>query len=240
MRIRRGFTLAEMLAVVGIMLVLMVAAFGVFSTFAQRAGPDVTVSTIQAMLNGARDYAAANGVVTAVYFKGELARDAGSSATGSQASEIGTVMRVRWYNPLKAGADQWEDVRGRSAVSLGPNMYACKGLPSSFSAFSGSGDAKSESDVANWKKAEDNLIGPSGSITSQATNTGNLTFYVAFDPAGYLTNTAGTSTGSSGPYATNGLTVVQLFQVVGGSSRTVAYALYPFNSMSGTRLIFDF
>jgi prepilin-type N-terminal cleavage/methylation domain-containing protein len=237
MRIRRGFTLAEMLAVVGIMLVLMIAAFGVFTTFAQRAGPDVAVSTIQAMLNGARDYASSNGVVTAVYFKGELA--SGTAApTGMQPSEMGTTMRVRWYNPV---ASMWEDVRGRSAVSLGPNMYACKDLPNTFSAFSGVKDATSESDVADWKTQENALLGPGGSITTQATTTGNLEFYVAFDPAGYLTTATDTTPGSTPKYAMNGLTVIQLFQVVSGSQqRTVAYAMYPFNSMSGTRLIFDF
>ncbi|MCX5684072.1 MAG: type II secretion system protein [Planctomycetota bacterium] len=236
MKTQRGFTLAEMLAVVGIMLVLMVAAFGVFSTFAQRAGPDVAVSTVQAMLNGARDYAAANGVVTSVYFKGDLA--SATVTTGMQASETGTTMRLRYYNIV---SNTWEDVRGRNPVSLGPNMYVCKDLPNNYSAFSGVKDATSESDVTDWKRQEEALLGPGGSITTQATTSGNLEFYVAFDPAGYLTGATNLTTGGSVTYARNGLTVVQLFQVVsGGQQRTVAYAMYPFNSMSGTRLIFDF
>jgi prepilin-type N-terminal cleavage/methylation domain-containing protein len=233
MSIKRGFTLTEMLAVIGIMLVLMVTTFGVFTTFAQRAGPDTAVSTVQAMLNGARDYAAANGVVTAVYFSVELARP-----------EMGSTMKL-CYKPVGSTSAVWTDVRGRSVITLGENMYACRDLPSKITAPLAAGDARSESDVKNWKQQyEDNLIGPNGDITKHVTgganqvdavNRGN--FYVVFDPAGYL------SLGDSGTdkYARDGLTIVQLFQVTTGEgTRVVAFALYPFNALSGTRLIFDF
>jgi prepilin-type N-terminal cleavage/methylation domain-containing protein len=232
MSIRRGFTLTEMLAVIGIMLILMVTTFGVFTTFAQRAGPDTAVSTIQAMLNGARDYAAANGVVTAVYFSVDLARP-----------EMGSTMKL-CYKPV--GSTTWTDVRGRSVITLGENMYACRDLPATLTVSSPSvGDARDEAAVKSWKsQVEGAMIGPGGDITKHVTGGGNQVdvvnrgnFYVIFDPAGYL------SLGDSGTdkYASDGLTIVQLFQVTTGEgTRVVAFALYPFNALSGTRLIFDF
>jgi hypothetical protein len=207
-----------MMAVVGIMLVLMVTAFGVFSTFAQRAGPDTAVSTVQAMLNGARDYAASNGVIAAIHFKGDLTKP-----------ENGTAMTLCYT----ADSTTWTDVRGRGVITLGPNMYACRDLPNTLAAFS-AGNKQTEADLATWKTQEEaNLLGPSGRITQQAT-AANLDFYVAFDPAGYLRSATGSSL-----CATLGVTVVQLFQAGSGRARTVAFALYPFNSMSGTRLVFD-
>jgi prepilin-type N-terminal cleavage/methylation domain-containing protein len=233
MSTRRGFTLAEMLAVVGIMLVLMVTAFGVFTSFAQRAGPDTAVSTVQAMLNGARDYAASNGVLTAVRFNVDATKP-----------EMGTMMQVCWK---QVGDAVWTDVRGRSPISLGENMYVCRDLPTKITAPLTVTNAKSDSDIANWKtQYEAKLTGPGGDITNHVTGGANqvdaankANFLVVFDPAGYLKNLPDSG---SDKYATNGLTVVQLFQVTagGGGTRVVAYALYPFNSMSGTRLIFDF
>jgi Tfp pilus assembly protein FimT len=222
-----------MLAVVGIMLVLMVTAFGVFSSFAQRAGPDTAVSTVQAMLNGARDYAASNGVLTAVRFKVDMTKP-----------ELGTIMQLCWK---QVGATAWTDVRGRTPISLGENMYVCRDLPPAIAAPLTVGNAKSESEIANWKtQYEAKLTGPGGQITNhvapdgkQVDATNKANFFVVFDPAGYLKNLPDSG---SDKYASNGLTVVQLFQVTtgAGGARVIAYALYPFNSMSGTRLIFDF
>jgi len=233
MSTRRGFTLAEMLAVVGIMLVLMVTAFGVFTSFAQRTGPDTAVSTVQAMLNGARDYAASNGVLTAVRFNVDATKP-----------EMGTMMQLCYQT---VGTTGWSPVRGRNPVSLGENMYVCRDLPPAIAAPLTVGNARSESDIANWKtQYEARLTGPGGQITNHVTGGANqvdaankANFLVAFDPAGYLKNLPDSG---SDKYATSGLTVVQLFQVTagGGGTRVVAYALYPFNSMSGTRLIFDF
>ena len=234
MSIKRGFTLTEMLAVIGIMLVLMVSAFGVFTTFAQRAGPDTAVSTIQAMLNGARDYAAANGVVTAVSFNVDLLKP-----------EMGSTMKL-CYKPVGSTGATWTDVRGRSVVTLGENMYACRDLPATLTISSPLvGDARDQAVVNNWKSmVEEAMIGPGGQITSHVTGGGKQVettrgnFYVVFDPAGYLS----LGYGGTGEYcARDGLTIVQLFQVVTGEgTRVVAFALYPFNSLSGTRLIFDF
>jgi len=228
MSAKRGFTLAEMLAVIGIMLVLMVTAFGVFSTFAQRVGPDTAVSTIQAMLNGARDYAAANGVWAAVRFNADFTRP-----------DNGTTMRLCYAELGTTGA--WKDVRGRSPVSLGENMFACKDLPATLTAAATVGDARSDSDIRSWKSNEEQMTGPSGYITMHAMDaTKNNNFYVVFDPSGCM-KTSADSLPDSPSVVQDGLTVVQLLKMSDiGQGRVTAYALYPMNSMSGTRLLFDF
>ena len=219
---RRGFTLAEMLAVVGIMLILMVAAFGVFTTFAERSGPETAVATLQAMLNGARDYAAANGVVAAVRF----------NADPAMKPQEGTMMRLCYR---AAGSTTWSDVRGRSAVSLGENLYACKDLPASLPALLNVGDAMDESQVADWKKGyEAKLTDPTtGEITKVATQLSN-NFYAVFDPSGGFQ----AQDPSGAVCVQNGLTIVQMIKT-STVTRVSAFALYPLNSMSGTRLIFD-
>jgi prepilin-type N-terminal cleavage/methylation domain-containing protein len=231
MNAKRGFTLAEMLAVVGIMLVLMVAAFGVFSTFAQRAGPDNAVSTIQAMLNGARDYAAANGVWAAVTFNADRSKP-----------EDGTTMRL-CYKAVDSGATgTWTEVRGRSAVTLGENMFACKDLPSITVPNITVADARNEAQVLVWKKqVEIAITGATGTLTNDVkTKLDNYRikpFYAVYDPSGCLTTTAG-GMAANADYVTTGLTVVNLMP--GDTPRVIAYSLYPLNSMSGTRLVFEF
>ena len=230
---RRGFTLAEMLAVIGIMLVLMVAAFGVFTTFAERAGPDTAVSTVQAMLNGARDYAASNGVLAAVNF----------TANPTNKAEQGTVMRLCWQE-VGAGNNTWIDVRGRSTVSLGENLYACKDLPPSIPSLQTIGanpnEAQDESQVLAWKVGyEARLMGPTGVITAQAATldtTNGQCFYAVFDPAGGLQTQP--AAGSATDRVQNGLTIVKMTKTT-ASNRVFGFALYPLNSMSGTRLVFD-
>jgi prepilin-type N-terminal cleavage/methylation domain-containing protein len=230
---KRGFTLAEMLAVVGIMLVLMVAAFGVLTAFAERVGPETAVSTLQAMLNGARDYAAANGVVAAVRF----------TADPATKPQEGTTMRL-CYKPVGVttnSSSAWIDVRGRSAVSLGENLYACKDLPDSLPALLTVGanvsDALDESQVANWKaNYEAQLTGPTGAITKVATNLGTSPFYAVFDPSGGLQTQD--PAGGSDVRVQSGLTIVLMIKT-STVTKVSGFALYPLNPMSGTRLVFD-
>lgn len=222
----RGFTLAEMLAVVGIMLVLMVAAFGVFTTFAERAGPDTAVATLQAMLNGARDYAAANGVVAGVSF----------NADPGKKPQEGTLMRLCYK---AVGSSTWTDVRGRTAVSLGENLYACKDLPDSLPALPTVGNAMDETQVANWKKNYENWTGPTGVITQKAAAVSTI-FYAVFDPSGGLQtqDPSDTSGNKQTDRVSNGLTIVQMIQTT-TVTKVFGFALYPLNSMSGARLVFD-
>lgn len=225
-----GFTLAEMLAVIGIMLVLMVAAFGVFSTFAERLGPDTAVSSVQAMLNGARDYAATYGVTTQVMFSAMDPKEPSKQAEG-------TIMTLQYYDP---GSSQTVyDVLGRSPLTLRNQTFVCKDMPS----FSGvsvptAGDKynPSEGDVKRWddyyaarlKAVKDWAVVDSGGKIQ----TDHRKFYVVFEPSGYLAQDPPATMGGS--MITVGLTVIQL----GGGSVT-GFAIYPMNPNSGTRLVFE-
>ena len=101
MRTRKAFTLIEMLAVIGIMLVLMVATFGAFSLFAERMGPGEAQATLQGYLNGARAYAAANGVKTRVEFSVNIVRNAtGVSGPSMQDGTVVTIEEEGLYKEL--------------------------------------------------------------------------------------------------------------------------------------------
>ena len=225
-RSSKGFTLAEMLAVIGIMLVLMVATFGVFGLFAQRLGPDSALATLQAMLNGARDYAATNGVLSRVSF-----------TASADKPEDGTTMTLQY----KAPADtEWKAVRGRTPVSLKDRMFVCRDMPSNLptNVPPVASDARvvSEADVNAWKDHEGKML---DALTNFACPGGQLgtthtEFYAIFDPAGYLRITQD----EASKCILYGLTVVQ---VVGyqPTARVVTYAFYPINSNTGTRVVFD-
>ena len=224
MKSRKAFTLAEMLAVIGIMLVLMVATFGVFGLFAQRMGPDSALATIQAMLNGARDYAATNGVLTRVWFSADALKP-----------EDGTTMTLQYKAP---GGTGWMAVRGRAPVSLKDRMFVCRDMPTSLPpppTVASDARVVSEADVNAWKGHEKKML--DALTTFALLSDGKLApthekFYAIFDPAGYL------RIPDSDPPAAEcvlyGLTVVQV-----GGTRVVAYAFYPINSNTGTRVVFD-
>jgi len=217
----KGFTLAEMLAVIGIMLVLMVATFGVFGLFAQRMGPDSALATIQAMLNSARDYAATNGVLTRISFTANALKP-----------EDGTTMTLQYKNPGGAG---WMAVRGRTPVSLKDRMFVCRDMPTSLPtppAAASDPRQVQETDVNAWKNYEGRVLDalttfayPGGQL-----GTNHTQFYAIFDPAGYLRITQE----EASQCVLYGLTVVQV-----GGTRVVAYAFYPINSNTGTRVVFD-
>jgi prepilin-type N-terminal cleavage/methylation domain-containing protein len=221
----KGFTLAEMLAVIGIMLVLMVATFGVFGLFAQRMGPDSALATIQAMLNGARDYAATNGVLTCISFTANALKP-----------EDGTTMTLQYKDP---GGTGWMAVRGRTPVSLKDRMFVCRDMPTSLPPppiVASDARVVSEADVNAWKGHEKKMLDalttfayPGGQLGSNHTE-----FYAIFDPAGYLRITQD----EASKCILYGLTVVQ---VVGyqPTARVVTYAFYPINSNTGTRVVFD-
>jgi prepilin-type N-terminal cleavage/methylation domain-containing protein len=224
-RSSKGFTLAEMLAVIGIMLVLVVATFGVFGLFAQRLGPDSALATLQAMLNGARDYAATNGVLTRISFTATAAKP-----------EDGTTMTLQYKDP---GGTDWKAVRGRSPVSLKDRMFVCRDMPTSLpTPPSTASDPRvvSEADVNAWKDHESKMLTaltnfayPSGLLATTHTE-----FYAVFDPAGYLRIPNSDPKCPAANCVLYGLTIVQV-----GGTRVVAYAFYPINSNTGTRVVFD-
>jgi prepilin-type N-terminal cleavage/methylation domain-containing protein len=224
MRTHKGFTLAEMLAVIGIMLVLMVATFGVFSVFAEQTGPDGAMAVVQAMMNAARDYAATNGVLARVVFDVDPARP-----------QEGSTMMLQYKPP---GQPTWTDVRGRRPQALHNQLFVCKEMPPSLpdaSKVQGVSDVRkmTEQDVANWKRYEADCL---RAVTDFALSNGQLSslhkgFCVIFDPAGYMSMDPTLTGGQVVQYA---MTVIQV-----GGMKVTAYRFYPVNPNTGTRIVFE-
>jgi len=250
-RATKAFTLIELLAVIGIMLLLMTGVFGVFSMLAQQAGPEAAVSTLQAMLNSARDYAASNGVDTQVVFSVDTTK--GTS---------GTTMALQYYETDPAKVAGWYYVRGRKPYSFQDRIYICKGMPSSLASppdhaadpakptQAEIGSAKgwltsnghsvpadeSTAVLVAWNAYRQDLLQgkPSengwGGVTGHALdtvkkdgtlNSTRVNFNVPISPTGYITTVGG-------------FTVVQV-----GGTRVVGYVFYPLNPNTGTRLLFE-
>jgi prepilin-type N-terminal cleavage/methylation domain-containing protein len=237
MRTRKAFTLIEMLAVIGIMLVLMVATFGAFSLFAERMGPGEAQATLQGYLNGARAYAAANGVQTRVEFSVNTVRnDKGGSGPSMQ---DGTVVTIKYLPPeiTSDNASDWKEIPGTSRVTLGNGIFVIKGIPP-MPQSSNFKKTLTEGNIAGWRSYEDMARKEVNTAVSQAMGGTPPTPppYIQFDPAGYLVES---STVPPGMAAVPGLTIVKL---VGGDWNTAKISQYRFfllNAYSGTRLVFD-
>ena len=244
MQFHRGFTLTEMLAVIGIMLVLMVATFGMFSVFAERMGPEAAVSTIQAMLNGARDYAASNG---------DIIRAARVKFTADTAKLMdGTTMTLQ-YLP-RDGTTQWLDVYTRKPISLRNQVFVCFDLPATLGDEAAPVAAdpttmtpeQMEEKITEWQGFQKRLLDRIGlwALSSGTLKTQNCEFYAVFDPTGYLIvddevlKTLGSASSGSMTVTVNairnGFTVIQL-----AAGKVTGYATYPMNPNTGTRLIFE-
>jgi len=237
MRRKAAFTLVEMLAVVAIMLVLMTATFGMFGMFAEQTGPESVLSIVQAVLNGARDYAASNGVSVRVLFE---TTDEGNTLLD------GTRMIVqRW----SSADDRWEILPGRRPVELHGSMYVLNEIPGISNLAGGlptttRTNPKPE-DIESWKKYERDVRDKvqahafSGSaLTSRSKHNG---FCIEFGPAGYPP-VPGHEHTTQEPIVQEGLTVIRA--VVGeaatnADSRVVSYAFYPINTNTGTRHVFE-
>jgi len=237
MRSAIAFTLIELLAVIGIMLILMTATFGVLSMLAQQTAPEAAVSTLQAMLNSARDYAASNGVDTRVVFSVDSTKGAD-----------GTTMALQYYETDPAKGEGWNYARGRKPFAFHDRIYICKGMPS-FVAGNDYDDpgtplnntmnaAQKAAAIEVWNKYRQQLLlgrskDGSGGVNNFALANGTLRdnrvkFNVDISPTGYM-NTDVASTGT-----VDGFTVVQL-----GGTRVVGYVFYPLNPNNGTRLLFE-
>jgi prepilin-type N-terminal cleavage/methylation domain-containing protein len=236
----RGFTLAEMLAVIGIMLILMVATFGVFGVFAERMGPEAAVSTVQAMLNGARDYAASNG--DAIFAARIM------FTTDPKNSMDGTTMTLQ-YMP-RDDTKQWVTVGNRRPISLGNQVFVCYGLPDlgtvSVPAAVDPADLFSGKNVEDkmvlWRTYEKDLrekVSTWALATDGLPNTVNQKFYLVFDPTGYMVIDANVlqafdSTMNDKNTVQSGLTIIQ-----SAGGKVTGYATYPMNPNTGTRLVFE-
>jgi prepilin-type N-terminal cleavage/methylation domain-containing protein len=233
MRHVRGFTLAELMVVIGIMLVLMVATFGVLAIIADQSVTDKAASSVQAMLTGARDYAASNGVNAQVNF----------SADPNDLSG-GTVMKLQYLTD----SGLWVNVPGRE-VKLELSTIVCRKMPNTSDV-----TAPTNADVQAWKTYRANLLVKltNFALTSERPpkfwstedidqNHGLTNFNVVFDASGYLATdqnpgglpkiTSDPNQPSDAPYA---LTIIQI-----GGTRVVSYDFFYLNTATGTRLLFD-
>jgi Tfp pilus assembly protein FimT len=157
----RGFTLAELLAVIGIMMVLVVGSFGVLAMVGQARGPAAALPVLQAMCNDARDHAITFRVNTRIKFS----RPAVGTAAG-----VGprTVMTLEVMDT--GGA--WNSLPDQAEVSLGDRIVVLNGLPSGLPADPKAGDYRSRMLTA---------------LRSQATST--TPFYLVFQANGAVSTT---------------------------------------------------
>jgi hypothetical protein len=221
-----------MLAVIGIMLVLMVATFGAFNLFAERMGPGEAQATLQGYFNGARAYAAANGVQTRVEFSVNTVRnDAGLSGPSMQ---DGTVVTIKYFSDT---ASEWRETPGTNRVTLGNGIFVIKGVPPTTGVVAPTSTGADQ--VAQWRAYEGQLLKKINDAVSKAMGGTPSTTYIQFDPAGYLVEFESSTVPSGMAPSVPGLTIVKL---VGGDWSTAKVSQYRFfliNAYSGTRLVFD-
>jgi prepilin-type N-terminal cleavage/methylation domain-containing protein len=231
MRTKRGFTLAEMMVVIGIMLILMTAAVGILSTLSEQSVTDKAMSEVQAMLNGARDYAASNNVTTQVRFDAD-----------PDNIFYGTVMKLQTLT-----GNTWADVPG-SEVKLGFSAIVCRKMPDSLPSPPGVSVSQipTDAEVQAWKNYRVSLLAAlttfaMGNTTPPKLKTvdtqgfGLTQFGVVFDPTGYLaTNQNPASEAAQAGDPIYALTIVQI-----GGTKVINYAFFPLNAASGTRIYFE-
>ena len=230
MRRQAAFTLIEMLAVIAIMLILMTATFGMFSMFSEQIGPESLLSTVQALMNGTRDYAATNGVSTRLLFETTAANDPQKVLDGTR------ITMQRW----SSAGDEWESVPGRRSVDLHGNMFVLKEIPA-ISGLAGNMPLTARlnpnlADIEKWKKfdrdvrlkVQEHGLGSGGKPKSEHNG-----FVIEFSPSGYPPSPGNEHTPSN-RIVGDGLTIIR---VVG--EEVTGYAFYPINTNTGTRLIFE-
>ena len=224
-RATKAFTLIELLAVVGIMLLLMTGVFGVFGLLAQEAGPEAAVSTLQAMLNSARDYAASEVKDARVVFSAVDPTD----PTDPTKSASSTTMALQ----CKTG-ETWDYVRGRKPFAFHGRIYICKGMPSSLPSqpTPAANPAKpTQAEIDAWNNYRKNLLDGVKGFTLQTDGTLKVEhrqFNVTISPTGYM------KTAIDASATVDGFTVIQV-----GGTRVIGYVFYPLNPNTGTRLLFE-
>ncbi len=243
MKRSRGFTLAELMVVVGIMLLLMVATFGIFGVLSEQGGPDNATLTVQSMLNGARDYAASNGVTTQVYFY----VDPNNIGDGTQ-------MKLQFLplgpsgQPLSTG---WADVIGRQPVSLHNQMIVCRKMPDTLPAAPAVSTTQvlTEDALIPWKQYRASMLAaftswamtsgtPSVLKTTDSQGNGLTQFGVVFDPSGYLAmNQNPSTTASTPPQASDPVYALTIIQI--GGTKVTDYKVFTLNAVSGTPIVFE-
>lgn len=225
MRSRNAFTLVEMLAVISIMLVLMTVTFGVFRTFAERTGPDAALARIQAVLNGARSYAATSGRDTRIMFR--------CKDNGGEMLEGSTLTLQEYYYYEDNNTWDWRDVPGSRPVAFHDRVYVCNGLPESLPSVPAHKTDPTPQDIVKWRQYEQQVLGKVGqyAISDDNLKDEHDEFCIEFCPAGFPPARPRTD---DMPVVENGLTVVKVAR-----GRVTAYAFYAINTNTGTRLIFE-
>ncbi|HUU93632.1 MAG TPA: prepilin-type N-terminal cleavage/methylation domain-containing protein [Phycisphaerae bacterium] len=228
MRSRNAFTLVEMLAVVGIMLVLMTVTFGMFRLFAERTGPDAAMARIQAFLNGARSHAAATGRDARVEFK--------SRDTRNDMMQGSTLALQEYYYNASNSRWEWRNVPGSQALAFRDGVYVCRGLPNVGSATPPPPvDPRNPrpDDVARWRQYEQQVFGKieTHALSGKELGAEHDGFYLEFCPAGFPPANPRTN---DADIVQDGLTIIQL-----AGRRVTGHAFYALNTNTGTRLVFE-
>ena len=221
MRRLKAFTLIEMLAVIGIMLVLMVAAFGTISLYAERIGPDSAMATLQGILNGARSYAAANGV----YARVEFSVNKGS---GGILIQDGSVITIKYLNYKD---DTPKPIRGEIPRALGNQTFVLMGIaPLDAQTRAAVPPATGPAQVEAWRKYQDLVLKQVNKHAATALRTDTPWPYIEFDPTGYMVD--------DNPTTAKGLTVVTMVGI-NPVVQVTQFVFYPMNVLTGTRLVFE-
>jgi prepilin-type N-terminal cleavage/methylation domain-containing protein len=223
MRSRNAFTLVEMLAVISIMLVLMTVTFGVFRTFAERTGPDAALAQIQAVLNGARSYAATSGRDARILFR--------CKDNLKEMLEGSTLTLQEYYEVNNTW--QWRDVPGTRPVAFHDRVYVCNGLPENLPNVPAHKTNPTPQDIVEWRRYEQQVLGKVGqyAMSGEKLKPEHDEFCIEFCPAGFPP--ARPKTGGM-PVVEDGLTIVKVAR-----GRVTAYAFYAINTNTGTPLIFE-
>ena len=210
MKAKAGFTLTELLAVIGIGLILVAGSVSVLVALSGRIGPRQAVGTVQSMLNGARFHAVSGQVkAAAVVFESE---DAGA--------EHGTKLSI-WI--LKESESVWQPVPG-AEESLPAGIFVIN-MPANLTSGDG-GQVHREGLAEDIKGARSSqpfyaLFGPTGVMLDDTTGLSSSGL-----PSAFL-----------GRVVTLGLAV---FRVTGDDQDQIGdFVFYPLNVNAGTRLVFE-
>jgi len=228
---RQGFTLTELLAVLGIVLIVVVGTLSVWLSLAGSVGPGRAAAVVQAMLNGARDYAATNDVNTRVVFTNDVAN-----------AESGTRMSLQYDKDPDPDVWTWADVPARGAEQAGRYLFVLKNIPSLPNAPARPSDL-ADVDAAAVQAWQAYRTGVCNALASHGfSNTtggylgadaafasGQTPFYVTFAPTGTLAT--GLPSGQTNPLA---LVIIQL-----AGRRVGEYEFYVLNVNTGARLVFE-
>ncbi|HUS44682.1 MAG TPA: type II secretion system protein [Phycisphaerae bacterium] len=216
MKAKAGFTLTELLVVIGIGLILVAGSVSVLVALSGRIGPRQAVSTVQAMLNGARFHAVSDQVkAAAVVFESEAA-----------GAEHGTKLSIWVARRPSSGSWDWEPVPG-AEESLPASIFVIN-MPTNL--HSGEGDQNHREGLAeDIKGAWSNqpfcaLFGPTGVMLRGSDVTGSD-----------LNDLPGSI--STSQVVELGLVV---FRVTGDAQDQIGdFVFYPLNVNAGTRLVFE-